>query len=516
MGMLRPLNIAVAALLVAAISPVLLVELPAMPDYLNHLARMHVLAAAGTPDANPFYEVRTALYPNLAMDLLVPPLARLIGVDLAGKVFVVACQLLIVTGATALELVVKRRHALAGLSAVMVLYSFPFAWGFLNFQFGLGIALLGLAAWHYLRPRSLGACLVSHALFVAALYLAHLFALGLYAVILGFIELSHVRRNQLDEAVKRFAVLGTPMLVALAAILAPTDRVGNGETEWEAASKLRSVFRALNGYSVEVGAIEAAVLIGTFYVLFRTGRLSLTRTGLWLFGGLLLVFLATPYRVLGTAYVDVRVPVVMLLVLPAFISVSMTRLAAQVAAVVPIGIALVNVAMTTALWLDHQNDFAKLRSSFALLERPSLVLVGRTIDGPEQRREHPMHHAPTLAVTANAMVTMLYALPGMQPISVVKEHRDQAIADIIYYSPVPLSLLARLAGAADARAPRFVRLWTREFDYLYLVGPRIQNPFPDLLAELAGGEQFALYRIKSGTSPSAGNGLGHVPPLARP
>ena len=74
------------------------------------------------------------------MDLIVPPLARILGVEAASKVFLIAYQLLIVSGAIALELAVKRRHEISGLAAVMLLYSFPFAWAFLNFQFGLGVA----------------------------------------------------------------------------------------------------------------------------------------------------------------------------------------------------------------------------------------------------------------------------------------------------------------------------------------------------------------------------------------
>jgi len=496
-----PIDITVAAIVVVAICPVLLVALPAMPDYPNHLARMYVLAAAGTPDANPFYEVSRTLYPNLAMDLIVPPLARILGVEAASKVFLIASQLLIVSGAIALELAVKRRHEISGLAAVMLLYSLPFAWGFLNFQFGLGVALWGLAVWEFMRGRSIALQLGVHSFFVTALYLAHLFALGLYAATLGFIELS--RFDGLRQGgVRRLAILCAPMLAVFAVLLGPGDRVGNGATEWEFASKLRSIFRALNGYSAELAAVEAAALIALCYVLFRTGRLSLSRSGFWLAGGFVLLFLATPYRLLGTAYVDVRVPIAALLILPAYTMISITGRVAALAIAVPIGVALINVAVTSAVWLSYQDDYAKLKASFTLLDRPSLVLVGHSTDGPERLLELPMHHAPTLAVSAKALVTTLYALPGIQPINVVKEYRNQAITEIIYYSPVPLSILATVAtGTNDLRVPRFLRHWTNEFDYLYLVGPRIANPLPGRIEELTGGKLFTMYRISPTQTP---------------
>ena len=43
-----------AILLCIALGPVLLVPIPAMVDYPNHLARMYILSSSGTLDANPF------------------------------------------------------------------------------------------------------------------------------------------------------------------------------------------------------------------------------------------------------------------------------------------------------------------------------------------------------------------------------------------------------------------------------------------------------------------------------
>ena len=105
-----------AVILLAALSllPTLLVDIPAMADYLNHLARMHLLADAGTANENPYYEISFALYPNLAMDLIVPQLARFLEVERATRFFFFGSQVLIVAGAITLEWTVKRRHEMAG------------------------------------------------------------------------------------------------------------------------------------------------------------------------------------------------------------------------------------------------------------------------------------------------------------------------------------------------------------------------------------------------------------------
>src|ERR1700709_1843919 len=92
-----------AALAAASLLPVLLTPIPAMVDYPNHLARMYILSRNGMPDANPYYEVAWALYPNLAMDLLVPQMAPTALYGLACLVGLPVSLLLIVGGALVLE-----------------------------------------------------------------------------------------------------------------------------------------------------------------------------------------------------------------------------------------------------------------------------------------------------------------------------------------------------------------------------------------------------------------------------
>jgi hypothetical protein len=69
--------ILVGSLFVISVAPVLLVRIPAMIDYVNHLARMHLLVDAAAGRLNPAYEVDWRLYPNLAVDIIVPLLAQL-------------------------------------------------------------------------------------------------------------------------------------------------------------------------------------------------------------------------------------------------------------------------------------------------------------------------------------------------------------------------------------------------------------------------------------------------------
>src|SRR6266700_1944993 len=55
--------------------PVVLHPWPPMSDYINHLARMQVIANIDTdPDLARFYEIDWQVIPNLMMDLIIPQL----------------------------------------------------------------------------------------------------------------------------------------------------------------------------------------------------------------------------------------------------------------------------------------------------------------------------------------------------------------------------------------------------------------------------------------------------------
>jgi len=131
------------ALLALFSVPIFSTVLPPLFDYPNHLARFLLLLTGG----NSFYEVRWVPLPNLAGDLIVPLLARLIPLEFAGKLFLVLSFALIVGGAVWLNRLVSGGWRLWPLLTAAFLYNRQFLWGFINYLFGLGIALCGVALW---------------------------------------------------------------------------------------------------------------------------------------------------------------------------------------------------------------------------------------------------------------------------------------------------------------------------------------------------------------------------------
>jgi hypothetical protein len=493
-----PVNAAFVILLAVAVSPVFLVDIPAMPDFVNHLARMHIIATAGTPEANPFYEVQWGPSPNLAMDLIVPTIGRLIGVDAASKAFIVVSQLVVVTGAIAIERVIKKRHELSGFAALVLLYSLPFAWGFMNFQFGLGSALWAIAAWMASTEKGFIHRLIIHTLFAVLLYTLHFFALGIYGAVIGLYELWLINQQRdARKAIVTFAILANPVVLLLIALGIST---GSGyASEWNLLWKLHSVFRAMSGFSVTLSALGSALILGTIYVLYRHGNLKLMPQAKWISAGLAVIFFAMPFSLSGSTFADVRVVVAAGLILPAFVTVEPIQVRYGVQSALAV-FALANTLNVGWVWWAYKEEYARITASFALIEPGSRILVGDSGDGrdpPDDLTELPIRHAPVLAVHyAKALVPSLLTFPGQQPVELRASVKDFDVLDPSRNNPVPVALLRAIAGGLQSDAiPQHARVWHQRYQYIYLVGTRIPSPMPGLLQEVTGGERFALYRI---------------------
>src|SRR3978361_74018 len=94
--------IALTSLCVVLLMPLLVVDMPPLLDYPNHLARAFVLASL--PDDTilaRFYAPHWSIIPNLGFDLIAPALIHLLPVHVAGRLLIAAALLLPVWGTVA-------------------------------------------------------------------------------------------------------------------------------------------------------------------------------------------------------------------------------------------------------------------------------------------------------------------------------------------------------------------------------------------------------------------------------
>jgi hypothetical protein len=483
------------ALLIAAIAPLFAVEIPAMLDYINHLARMYILAGP----ANPAYETHWGLQSNLAMDIAVPALAHWMSVATATKLFLGAGQILVVTGAVFLEVTIKGRHRLGGLGALLALFSLPFAWGEVNFLFGTGVAVWGLALWMRLQDRSSWMRWAVHAAIVAILSVAHVFALGVYGLSIALYELSRFEKFPSLVALAKLALfMASPLLV----VFAPMVLAGGGAgslpgLDWDFGLKLGWPAVFMNVYDTSLSMLSAAAMLALVLVLAVARRLSLTRAGLWIAGGLAAVYLAMPRQLLGSQYLDVRLLTVAVILLPAF---ARTTLGSRPWRVAPLAVVIAVIAAnaftTGHAWLDYDQDIKEFKASFALLPRGSAVLIGQRDQAG--RDYQPVYYAATLAApAAGAFVSSLYAQPGMQPIEPRARYSGLAVKEEREAYPPRLSLLqAAMKPDAPAGTQANIVHWPERYQYLYLLGDHAPNPLPATLTPVFEGRRFSLFRIE--------------------
>src|SRR5258706_9064470 len=304
--------IVVGLLFVASIVPALSVEIPAMVDYVNHLARMHLLvdAAAGLP--NPAYEINWRLYPNLAVDIIVPVVARFVSVETAARLFLLASQTLVVSGAIALELKVRGRHHLSGFAALIALYSLPFLWGLANWEFGCGVALWAIVFWIHFRGGPWLFSVGLHTCFFIMLFFAHLFALGIYGLTIGCYEASQIRGYR--QAARTFVAMAFPAVAAYLFLVWSGAAPEQPVLSWLVGQKLIWPLLVMNCYNISLSIALGVSIAGLLVFLGYNRILGLTRPAVFIGSGFLVVYLFMPARLFGSAYSDVRlIPAIMLI-----------------------------------------------------------------------------------------------------------------------------------------------------------------------------------------------------------
>jgi hypothetical protein len=291
-----------------------------------------------------------------------------------------------------------------------------------------------------------------------------------------------------------------PALALLVVMQFTAGAIGAPSNVWFFAFKPIWLFRIMNGYSLTVSSASVGALLLLIYMLGKRRLLILTSPGRWIGAGFALLYIVIPSRLLDTAFTDLRMITAAALILPAFCALTLpsSRWRQAVFGAVS-AITLANLAVISVVWLSYRADYAAMIESFGKLDRGARVLVGTTGPGYDppfhDLTKYPMYYAPTLAaVYADAFVASLFTVAGKQPLLARADVQQLTISD---GGLVPVTILTDIAAGRPAgELPSFIRSWDRDFDYLYLLGPRVDNPMPERLTELDSAARFTLYKIR--------------------
>ena len=509
-------QIAVLFIVLAAITsiPIVLYPWPPLADYINHLARMHVIATVDAdPDLSRFYEVNWQIIPNLMMDLFIPTLERVMNVYLAGQIYTITSFVLILSGTLTLNRRLYGHWSVLPMIAFPLLYNNVFLVGTMNYVFGIGLALWALVAWIWLRERGMVLRLAVSTLFVLALFFCHLFAVGLYGLGVLSFELLRVweqypRRprkllggvigNRPLSLLVDFVASGLPFLPVLPLLMMSPTWGLRGTFQWELNGKLDGLI-----YVIEVYSHFAAFLL-TGIVAFAAGwgmrhrALKFHSLGWVLLVVGSIVYLAMPRVMFETFMADQRLPISLAFMVIACAHLNLRHdYVRRGFATVLVVLLAVRVFEVQTVWSDLSSSSASFRDSVRYIDRGAKVLVAYADpDNGEDVRDLGLVHAACIAIIErSALVTTAFTVVGKQILHVRDDYR--ARVDTTDGTPPSVQQLLNIAEEPAMPIASYWGKWSSDYDYVYVLftDADYQNPDPARLTAIYAGERFVLYRI---------------------
>ncbi len=490
-----------AAFMLLISVPIWTHPLPPLSDYVNHLARMEVIATLSTnSQLAHFYEIDWQVIPNLTMDVIVPLLARVMNIYLAGQLFIVGMFALIMSGCLALNRALIGRWSVFPLFAFPLLYNYVFLVGLMNYIFGIGVALWALASWVALREHIWPARIALSVACVALLFFCHLSALGIYGVGILSFELARLwqRRSEPWPArIADFVASGLPFLAAAPLLMASPTMQLVSSTYWDQRGKIDGLMYVFSIYSDIIAfAIIATMVAGIVWsVRHRVLRFHPLVFPLLIVGAA--VYFALPRIMFDTYMTDQRVPLGVVFMLFTCGDLELRRRLVRRAALV-----ILIVLITGRLfeidynWSQLSDSTSAFRSSVRRIVPGSKVIVAYTdrSQGEDVRDLGLVHAACIATIERSALVTTVFTTAGKQILHVRPEFHDYT--DLRDGTPPAVAQLIQAVDHPLPWMPAFWLNWTK-FDYLYLLFTEDEaaNPDPSRLKLVADGDRFQLYKI---------------------
>jgi hypothetical protein len=447
-------------LCLALLAPLTLADVPPLLDYPNHLARLFALAFVGTdPVLARFYQPHWGIIPNLALDLTVPPLLRILPVHLVGRAVVGLTLLLPVFGAVAYHRALTGRLSYGPLGAVLFVYNGALLRGFLNFIASVGLALLLAAAWVAWRDRRPSLAIVTGAVGAVALFFCHLTGLLLFAILIGGHELLILRTDPFRVAGISRRIAAVIAVFAAPAVLYAVSGLGQMAEAAEfrsVAGKAHAALMPVMNYLWPLDLLTAAFCLAIPALCLARRWCAVPLRAAAAIGVLLALFIGLPTAFKGTFDLDTRFIVMAAFVAPAaLVPLALPRRAAWA---IGIGFLLLFSARMTVVmtvWHDWAGYLAAFRGVIAAVQPGDVVLTARLPRGVENdiwtsvataRRLSDgtvvdSHLPALLLIEHRAWWPFLFDNPSQQPIETREPFRT--MAKRIDESPDPIALLAR-------------------------------------------------------------------------
>ena len=382
----------VALLIILAMVPLLYPPVPPLVDLLGHMGRYRVeVDLATSPWLSRYYGFHWAAIGNLGVDVMILPLSKLFGLELAVKLTVLAIPPLTVAGFLWVAREVHGRLPPTALFALPFIYSHPFMFGFVNYALSIALAFLAFGLW--LRLARLNRLRLRAILFVPIsliVFFAHTFGWGVLGLLCFSAEA--VRQHDAGRSWPRAAITAalhaSVMALPLLIMIAWRSEMGGGITKGWFVAKFKTSFILLalrdRWKGFDIGSLAVAlILLLSMIVEARRPRGTLTFSRNLAFSSLVLLagYFLLPWMIFGSAYADMRLfPYVVAVALLAIRFRDQVPMhTARVLAVLGLLFFLVRIGgLTASMAIAADDQSAKLR---ALDMCPELIAAGTKLAG---------------------------------------------------------------------------------------------------------------------------------------
>ncbi len=505
----------VAALLSSALlAPLLIADVPPILDYPNHLARF-VLLARGPDDPvlGRLFTPHWAIIPDLASDVIGPPLLRVLPIHVAGRFLLGGILLLNLAGVVALHRALFGRRSFWPLASGLVAYNSTFLLGFLNGEIGNGLAMLCAAGWLAWRERRPAATVVGAAAASVLLFFCHLMGLVFFLVLIGSAELHAMRdrRAVIVRPVLLVPVVAGPLFLSSLTML----RDAPAATHWMSPhDKLVQAASPFINYSFTLDMVSAVLVYGGLALGIAAGWLVLAPRAIGAVAILVLSYPVLPFDLMSASFFDTRIAIMLGFLL--FASTEPAHLPAQPRRMVAAGLAAlfaVRMWVVADVWVQHRRDLADLRTVIAAVPPGASVYMTNVPQeeapaywdaGPRSRQLSNTlradYHLPALLlIERGAFWPLLFANPAQQPIRLRPAY--ERLAHEAHDIPSHAALVADPDRGSAA---------LRDFDFVLMLEAGADANLPGFvrkcLVPLSQTDFAALYRVRhEGNTCTAGS-----------
>ena len=515
------LCLAVAAAIVTL--PAFLFPIAPLLDYPNHLARLWLIeGGVDIAPINHFYaENWSGIATNIGIDLVAKMSKGLVPAFVLGQILVALSILLPPLGAVALN-----TSEFGGTDPWQILF-FYFAFaltmlaGFLNFQIGLGTALLCASLDSTLRARGLSLLYGMRLTFGFVIMVIHPFALLFYSALLAGIEFgAELPKLELKSMLARVLSAVPPVLVCLipiAFLLLWTGGIpasGNsGKTIFNTPLEAVAVLDTpLFSYNLNIDALFGLSII---LMIFFAARRSPVRVHAGLLGAaalLAVMALFAPRTTAQSGWLDVRLPLMAFLAALAATRVGFgkTYRAAMAFSSIALTLVILRTAWIVWNWSAGAAMIESMRVVLASVPAGAKVLpvqhfmINAEFLSPSRGKvlyldNEIYRHFPALMVPwRQAFYPTLFSVPGAHPIKILSRWRDMSD----FRGSVPPSVNAL---GNPGLAPSYMSHWQSRFDYVLVLNAdqpdRYGRFIPPTNLSLVADSGFAeLFRVRHGDS----------------